>query len=252
MNFETQIHKLPCGYRDPDGVFYTHVECREMSGAEEDLLTDRKKLNSGAAFDEVIANCCSFIRLEKDEDELDKAPKKKMTSEDALNMRQGDRFACFVWMRRVSYGDLYKFQIRCPDCQKNKTFTLDLGTLAVTYMPTPDIDHYDVELPRCGDTITFKINTGKEERKMEKMQEQNPGDAATINLATRLEKVNGESVRPTAYLKSLVVRDRNAYRKAALDAEGYIENEVELECQCGISFKTELPIQRDFFSQITE
>lgn len=252
MNFETQIHKLPCGYQDQDGFFYNYVEVKEMSGNEEDLLTNRRKVQSGAAFDEVIAQCCVLLKVDGEEDPSS-GSRKVIKPEEALNMRQGDRYACFVWIRQVSYGNHYKFQIKCPDCQKTQTFDLDLPNLKVTYMPTPTEDFYDAVLPRNGDTITFKINTGKEERKMEKMNEQNPGDAATINLAVRLVKVNGETVRPSPYLKKLTVKDRHFYRQSALDHEGYIENEIDIVCSsCDLEFKTEIPIQRNFFLPTTE
>lgn len=246
MNFDTEVFKLPCGYLDEDGILYTHVEVREMTGEQEDKIMNRQNIQSGKALDDLISDCCQLIQSVEEEAV---GQKRKITPDMALNMRQGDRYACFIWIRKVSYGDKYKFQINCPDCKKRSDLEVNLSELDIKYMKEPTSTHYDIVLPKSGDTLTFKINTGHEEKKMEKMREQNPKDLASINLAVRLQSVSGKSVRPLVYLKPLTVKDRNFYRNEVEKVEGGVETRLKgFVCfSCENELLIDLPIQEDFF-----
>lgn len=248
MRYRTEVFELPCGFVSEEGGFFPYLEVREMTGAEEDILSDRRKVKNGSAINQLLASCCKLLADQDGNAKLD------ITEEMARAMTQGDRMAALLWVRKVSYGDKYVFTLKCSNdsCSKKNTFELLLSTLDLVKMKEPLKRVYDVSLPSSKDTVTFKISTGVEEQKMERMREQNSGKEATINLAARLVSVNGKTVNPIEYLVALTVTDRDAYRKAVEAVEGGIKTRIEgpdFECRsCGQDLSTDLPIQESFFS----
>ena len=250
MNYKSEVFKLPCGYLDENKFLYTHIEVREMTGREEDILANRKAKSHMNKFSEIIAACCTLTTASEDSATR---PSLGLTIPVANALTQGDRMFAFLKIRQVSYGNSYKFQFTCDTCNNKNTFEVDLNTIESKEMPSPDVRHYDCTLPSCGDVLTFKISTGEEEIKMFKMLESNPSSEPTINLASRLLKVNGETVSPISYLKQLSVRDRQYYRDEVEKVEGGVETSLSVECgSCGSSFNLEMPIQESFFLPTSE
>lgn len=257
MNYYTETYELPCGYKTDEGFIYTHVEVREMTGNEEDILTDRKKLRNGSAINALLAACCK-LTTEPDPDSGDKPEKPESASlvlnqNIAKSLTQGDRLTALLRIRQISYGNMYTFEYTCSECSKKNSFKVDLSTVELKKMENPSLRVYDVTLPRSKDVLTFQISTGVEEMKMQKMSEQSPGSEATINLAARLVSVNGDTVSPINYLKKLSVTDRQVYRDAVEKVEGGLDLTMEPECLgCGAVTKMEMPIQESFFSAKSE
>jgi hypothetical protein len=72
----------------------TELELREMTGAEEELLTNQRLIRSGEAINQVLRNC--FVRLgEKTDPDLS----------EVMNLLSGDRLFALVRLRQISLGD---------------------------------------------------------------------------------------------------------------------------------------------------
>ena len=251
MNTIDEVVELPCGYITQEGDLYTHARVREMLGSEEDLLSNRKKMLSGDAIEEVLAACTTLV-FHKESGEA--TAELEVDKDMVRGMTQGDRMLLLLTLRRVTYGNVYQFAIKCPYCTKKNDVEVDLSTLDLVPMKDRRLRVYDVTLPRSGDVIKFKITTGHEERKMQRMLEQNKDSDATINMACRLVSVNDETVSPIKYLKTLTVPDRTAYRKAIKDAEGGVNTELQgLECtSCQSDLSMEIPLTESFFLPTSE
>ncbi|MBD3395103.1 MAG: hypothetical protein GF418_05695, partial [Chitinivibrionales bacterium] len=89
------IFELPSG---------TEVELREMTGAEEELLTNQRLIRNGDAVNQVLRNCT--VRLGEIEE-----PSLK----DVLDLLSGDRLFILVKLRQISLGDEAELELLCPN-----------------------------------------------------------------------------------------------------------------------------------------
>lgn len=250
LTYQSEVFELPCGYLDENHLLYSHVEVREMSGREEDLLSDRKKLKNGSSLGQVMANCCILIMQQ---DEKGTETRLEITPELTQKLTQADRFFILLKLRQVTHGDEYKFDLTCPNCEKRNAATIALSSLPIKKMPTPFQRHYDIEVPSMSsdgiDNVTFKITTGEDEIKMQKMLEQNPDKLASINLAARIVSVNGETIRPLQYLQALPARILDKIRAKTQEVEGGVDTKLhDMECvSCRSGIVVDLPLQESFF-----
>lgn len=93
------------------------IALAEMTGAEDDLLTDQRLAKTGEAVNQVLANCLKRVGDNE-------APGMK----DILDMLSGDRLFALVYLRQVSLGDEVELDLACPNpaCGERR-FTKRLG-----------------------------------------------------------------------------------------------------------------------------
>ena len=247
MRLASETFDLPGGYVDSDGeasLLYDQLTVREMTGVEEDMMTDRKKVQSGLVINDLIANCC-VLKHSASGKEM------KLNSDQVLNMLAGDRMFALIKIREVSHSPLYQFALKCG-CGKMNKFEIDLSKLPVTKLQNPMVREHefafkDEDAPGGESVILFKNMDGHAEQKMKLLLDQHPGQLFTVNLAARSLKLNGDDTRFFPYLQKLPKRIRNAYMKAA----GQIECGLDLsmtkqpihDCQqCGADFNSDIPL----------
>ena len=78
-------------YELPSGI---EIELKEMTGAEEELLTNQRLIRNGEAINQVLRNCT--VRLGENE---------KPAVNDILDLLSGDRLFALVKLRQISLGD---------------------------------------------------------------------------------------------------------------------------------------------------
>jgi len=253
MHLNSETYELPCGFLVTDGEakhLYTHVMIREMTGVEEDLLTDEKKIITGQAFHDILAACCTLINPES-------GKKLQLTPERVLDMALGDSMFSLVKLREVSHSSMFKFALKCRNkfCQKTNNFEVDLAQLPVKKMSDPLIRSHIFSFPddeaKDGETaITFKIADGHTEQKMKYLLDQHPNEKMTVNLAARTVSINtGKDKEPRffPYLKRLPKRIRLAYFRAAEKVEGGIDLSMDKQtintCKyCDTKFTEDIPL----------
>ena len=99
------------------------IELREMTGAEEELLTNQRLIRTGDAVNQVLANC--ILRIGENAEPA-------MT--DVLNMLSGDRLFTLVRLRQISLGDEVELDLVCPNtaCRAKNHIVVNLNDLPVT------------------------------------------------------------------------------------------------------------------------
>ncbi|MCK7511757.1 MAG: hypothetical protein MZV70_52080 [Desulfobacterales bacterium] len=85
----------------PSGI---EIELREMTGAEEELLTNQRLIRTGDAVNQALKNC--IVRL-GDNDEP--------TVKDVLDLLSGDRLFILVRLRQISLGDEVELELDLPE-----------------------------------------------------------------------------------------------------------------------------------------
>ena len=227
--------ELPCGYLDPEGKLHTQVDVREMTGAEEDMFGSRN-LNSFQKFSELLARCTVRIGTVSDPNTIRTVVRK---------LPIGDRLFILFAIRRVTLGNEFAFNEKCPECNRESLFKIDLSELDEKKMPDPMTRIYDRKLP-SGRIARFRVSTGEDEDRISKFQKSE--DALSQGILMRLELLDG--LPPTLEaVKAMGWKDRQALRKEWDKVEGGVDTEVEMTCSlCSHEFKRDIQVSSSFFS----
>lgn len=229
---------LPCGWVNPETKeLYTEAEVREITGNEEDMLAS-DKVPGDSKMDLLLANCVTRIGPVTDKGQI---------SQIVQDMMVGDRVFLIFAIRRVTLGNEMPMREACPSCKKKNLFIIDLSELDTQEMPSPLKRVYDFTLP-SGKKVRYRASTGRDEKKLSKINRKNRGDALSQMILMRLELVDGE--QPTLEIvKSMGMKDRHALRHAFNNTEGGVDTSLEMECPaCSHEWQLELSLAaRDFF-----
>jgi len=226
---------FPCGYLTDSGELITDVTVREITGAEEDMLASNK-FKDFKKMGELIARCTTAVGTITDRDEIARIIPKLLV---------GDRVYLFLLIRRVTLGDDYPFRSKCPECDLEGSFNVDLSSLDVKPMVDPKVRSLTLTTPRGREVVLSPMDGIREER-LSTIKNEN--DKATLALAARVVTMQGKPAT-IGDLKALSLSERNFLRDSYQDLEGGVDTTVEITCpKCAASFKNELDItQRAFF-----
>ena len=266
-------YPLPCGYVDPQGKAHLTVVLREMTGEEEDLMDD-EELPTPQRYTKVLAACCEQIGSITDKATIEKAIGDDLDS--GLPLTSSDRIAMLIYLRRVSVGDVYKFQRRCPRCgHVNKNKQLDLRKLEVAQVPEERVAKRRVKLKlkRSGRRAIVCVLTAKKEHAITNLR-LNQKDLRSLAILARLEQLEvetdelgddgkptgkkvlkfhtmGDPARDLALVKALPKDDRNQLREVYNIMEADVDTTVTVACDgrlCRAEFEFPLDLGQAFFS----
>lgn len=245
----TTIVSLPSG-----GKFYGEghplhgqdtIEIRQMTTAEEEILTNRTLLQKGVALDRFLERLMVDSRTRVDD------------------LLIGDKNAILIQARIDGYGAEYATSVTCPACTTAQKHSFNLNEV-VNVTTETTLDTSDIVSTGTGTFITtldngweieFRALTGADEKKITQSSanrkkaglEETPiqdqlralivsvsghTDGATINKA--IQHMTGKQSRAI----------RNAYAQAVPN----VEMRGEINCrECGTTSEMEVPLSADFF-----
>lgn len=207
------------------------IELREMTGTEEELLTNQRLIRSGDAVNQVLANC--IVRMGESEE---------ISSKDVLDMLSGDRLFTLVRLRQMSLGDEVELDPVCPNtaCRAKNHIVVNLNDLVVT--PYGEDREFVFTLPASGSKVRFVHLDGHAEKRLAQMQE--PSISAAMMI--RIVDINGNPPSKKA-LNEMSMRDRGALRTDMLRVDAGIDTTIELDCEsCGMRIRTKLEAEPSF------
>lgn len=207
------------------------IELREMTGAEEELLTNQRLIRSGDAVNQVLANC--IVRMGENEE---------VSTKDVLDMLSGDRLFVLVRLRQVSLGDEVELDPVCPNtaCRAKNHILVDLNDLPVT--PYGEEREFVFTLPGSGGKVRFVHLDGHKEKRLAQISEPNISSAMMIRI---LEIDDAAPSKKT--LAEMSMRDRAALRAEMLRVDAGIDTNVECDCEsCGARIRTKLEAEPSF------
>jgi len=230
------VIELPCGWLSQVGEVYKEAEVREICGEEEDILASQT-IPAVRKLSLLLARCTTRLGPETNRAAIEEMIK---------DLPVGDRLYLLFAIRRVTLGDVYPFEQKCPDCEAINVFTIDLNTLEKKGMPDPTKRVFDVKLP-SGKAARFHVMTGREEEKLSNVPRKSM-DTVSLALLARLDLIEGKSPK-LEDVKKLSMRDRNYLRDQFDEVEGGMETTVDVSCPaCGHEFQRELSIDKGFFT----
>jgi len=206
-------------------------ELRELTGVEEELLTNPRLMRSGDGLNQVLRNC--LVRL---------GEKTEVALTDVLDLLAGDRLFMLVKLRQVSLGDEVMLTLTCPNptCRATSQVPITLEDLPVTAYSSER--EFRCILPASGQTVTFVHLDGHREKRLAALPE------ATITQAMLIRIVAVDGQAPTKQtLNTMSLKDRQALRQAMLAADGGIDTTVDAVCeQCGTPIRTRIEAEPNF------
>jgi len=207
------------------------IDLVEMTGVEEDLLTNRRLMKNGEGINRVLLNCTK--RLGENEE-----PKMK----DILDLLSGDRLFALVRLRQISLGDEVDLELTCPNpaCGEVSCMSLDLNGLEVT--PYGEEREFEFALPGSGKVVKFGYLDGHKEKRLAALKE----PTLTAAMMIRIVEIDGQPPSKKL-LNEMTMGDRSALRKEMLRVDGGIDTQVDVPCDaCGARIRTRLEAEPGF------
>ncbi len=205
------------------------VELAELTGREEEILTNRKLIKSGEAINRVLLNCTKRI-----------GDNSSLTIKDILDLLSGDRLFILVKLRQISLGDTVDLELVCPACKETSFISVNLEELPVTNYS--EEREFTFQLPSSKKEIRFGYLDGNKEKRLAALKEPN----LTSAMLARIIWVDGNPPKKKL-ITELPRRDRSELRIEMLKSEAGVDTEIETVCQgCGNKIKTRLEAEQDF------
>ena len=204
---------------------------REMTGAEEEILTNQRMIRNGTAVNQVLKNC--LVNLGDND---------KPSMNDVLGLLSGDRLALLVELRGVSLGDEVDLELVCtnPACRDTNYVTVDLGDLErSTY---GEAREFSFELPGAKTTVRFGLLDGHMEKRLAAIKEVSISSAMTMRI------IDIDGAKPSKKLMNdMSMRDRKALRAEMQRVDAGVDTIVVVDCEaCGQRLRTRLESEPAF------
>ena len=212
----------------PSGL---EAELREMTGADESLLTNRRLMKDGEGVNQVLRNC--LVRL---------GDRTELAAKDVLDLLSGDRLFLLVKLRQISFGDEVDLSLACPakDCGEVTDVHIALDDLEVT--PYGTEREFIFELPRTKKPIIFTLMDGHMEKRLASLKDPNLHSA----MLMRVKEIDGKAPNRNS-LAELPAFDLNALRAEMQRVDGGIDTTVHTVCTaCGARIVTRLEAEPPF------
>ena len=227
---------------DPDVLEKGSIRIRPMTVNEEKILSTPRLVKSGQALDMVFQNCIK-------------------SSIDVTNMLSSDRVFLMLWLRSISYGNMYKFTLQCnnPECKKKFEYEVDLSTHPIKEISSEIVEPIEIELPVSKYHVFFRLPRGTDEVELIKLQNQtkklNEADDSIVKkLVSTVIKITDFDGNPLPenlyeqFISSLVARDASVWRNKIEKMDGGIEDIKGIVCpHCEEEFESAIPITENFF-----
>lgn len=200
------------------------VTVREMTGAEEDLLGDEKKMRDGRAINHMLAACSG------------------LDYNTVVGLMQSDRLAILLAVRMETYGPDIKGTVTCPNKQCHNRWNVgDFSLSKVSVYKTqrsqfgPGGEYQGKLSNGCG--ITLRMLTGNDERSFAAVS---ADERLTLMLLIPLIHValpDGTILQENdkkRWLKNLGARYRDEMREFIADHQLGYDTRFEVFCpECG-------------------
>lgn len=216
------------------------VSIRPITTKEEKILYGSSSNN---ALDMVIKNCI----VEPSSLNLD-------------NLIIPDKYAILINLRIISIGQMYHVVHRCPYCNQDCHYDIDLSELPVNYLDSDFEEPIRINLDSIDSVVEIKLLRGKELTEVEEMvkrikkrsTEYQMGDIGyTLRLAKYIKTINGEPVtfdKALKFVEGWTTKTSNEFKDAIDDIRVGYDIELFKDCtSCGEELEFNMPFNGEFF-----
>lgn len=216
------------------GMYYkAPLYVSELSPVDLKNLNQMTEDNANQVINTVLSNCIHNINYK--------------------DILQGDKIWLLFYIRSVTYDDFPIFiKYSCPECKKVDTYKVRLNELKVNYAS----DKFDpeLELPRCGKTITLRYPTLRLEERAQALTKNDQiieaVDPELAEIALYIEAVDGQPVSPLEaykFIKTMKALDFVTFSNYMIEHNVGLVPIVDIPCTCGNTVKKKIGFTPDFF-----
>ncbi len=218
------------------------LHIRPMTGQEESILSTVRFMRQGRGLEMIFNNC---IQEDIDPEQL-------------LSV---DRTYLLIYLRGISYGNLYDVKVTCPECNTSFDHEIDLN-LDVKFCP----DNFDVSsltqtLPESGYKFQYRLMNGHDETEVgnhrDKVSRGGPNtidDTFLFRSSLSIEWIGTSTTTISekhgirALLGQLPAKDVNHIRNVLANPPFGTDTSLGMLCaSCYGEFNMELPYDANFF-----
>ena len=215
------------------------IHIRPMTGEEEQILATPRFVKKGQAINMIFERCVQ----------------EKIKPQDLLSV---DRTYLLIYLRGISYSPEYEVEIKCPECAKKFSTTIDLNSLHLDQCPDEYGPILKDTLPTSKLTFTYRLSTGEDEQEIQDYRDRRIkmfGDSAaddtiTYRTAQLLIDIDGITNKNElqVLLKNLPINDVSYIRSCVNEPPFGVDTNVEIVCaSCLQDFNVDLPLESNFF-----
>ena len=239
---EIQLPSNGVLYRDTEdsGIRTGLIRIQPMSLADEENLSNQSYIKNGTVFTKLLSNCVlSNINVKK--------------------LLPYDVYYLIYALRRITYGDDYKFDITCPECGKKFEYVLNVSDVSFDELDK-DLDikpEATIKLPVSKYTVRIRYSQIGDEEEVYRLskipQNEDRGDLILNYVARTMEIIDddGEPLLPKDYpdfYEALPGRDRVEISKHFEKIDNLTIPTVTAVCpKCGNEFEFSIPFNKEFF-----
>lgn len=236
-----ELFRLPSDGKVYDREVEPDITLRSMTTMEE-----KKRLGNSVAPYKLLASIIDDCIIDKPEG---------FTSYDLV---LGDFQYLLFKLRTVTYGKLYKLNLRCPSCGQTFEAVVDLDELEELRFDESMLDQLSITLPMCGQDVTLRMLTPHKLDQIErraadilaKRPEYEGSPSYILTLMNEIDTVDGEKLveaKKQRFVENLYMKDARAIQKAVDSIKLGVNTQCTQECpKCKHSFRFQLPFTSSF------
>ena len=222
---------------DDDELANGEITIRPMSLADEEILGNKTYSKNGTIFSKLLDSCI-----------VNNVNVKKLIPYDV--------FYLLYYLRKITYGEDYKFETTCQECGKKYEKTIDISEVEWEEIEDKAVRGIKtIKLPVSKFTLTIEAPTLGNEEEVVKISKKFEDSSDTIlNYVVRTREIlddNGEPVNPDDYadfFEALPGKDRAEITKAFEKIEDLTVPVVKMTCpKCSAEDEASIPFTKDFF-----
>jgi hypothetical protein len=223
------------------------ISIREMESDEENLWGKNLKSDPLGPFYTIFARCVKGLPL--------LYPAQNKPDINANKIFLDDFTAILFMLRRFSYGDMYKFGIKCPKCDDQYMWQEDLSTTEWFYASDEvsenlkSLNEFEYKTPR-GRKIKYRLPVAYDQDRLYRLQSTDKDHLRTEMVRLCILDIDGEGVAHDTTLKKMKASELRFFEQEALNDKGFgVNRTIHPSCiHCDHKIEMELPIDSaDFF-----
>lgn len=236
---EVQLPSKGKFYNDSNGPSSGVISIRPMTGEEEQILATPRFVRKGQAINMIFQKCM----------------KEKYNVDQLLTI---DRTYLLIYLRGISYSPEYEVEIKCPECDKKFSTSIDLNSLYVEDCPESYGPELQDVLPNTKLPFSYRLSTGKDEqdiqehrdRRIKMFGDSSADDTLIYRTSQLVHDIDGITNKEElqVLLKNLPINDVAYIRNLINEPPFGVDTNVEIICpSCLQDFQMELPLEANFF-----
>lgn len=225
-------------YDGTDGPTDGKLWIRPMTGDEEQILATPRFVKKGQAINMIFQRCM----------------RDSYRPEDFLTI---DRTYLLIYLRGISYTPDYDVEVKCPECDRKFSHTIDLNSLVVEECPDDYGPPLEDVLPTSKYSFRYKLSRGRDENTIQEYRERRikmfgdqSDDTLVYRTAMLLDDIEGlEDKKELQKLISVLpINDVAHIRNMVSEPPFGVDTNVSITCaNCLQDFEVDLPLEANFF-----